>query len=208
MSTVGSCLVYSAKSRGPEDVEERNEMNTKRVVVVSVLILILVFMTRFILAQESNKNVDWDKIESKLFQDLKSKRGISEARIHEEIGRSLLGSDNQWERATMHFKKAVQLDPNLYASWLYLGLIYPETAEYFEKAIQTRPDSPEPYYWLGYNYCRYGRDKEALPVFEKYLEVAQGHYVEKDRIRIAKKIVKEVRSGKVGENIKMIRVSE
>jgi len=162
--------------------------------------------------KEDDKKVDWDKIEYYLYQDTKAENpDKSDAEIHQAIGYALLKSDNQWERAIAHFKKALEMDPNLYFSWYNLGLIYADEEEgrnYFRKCIEVKPDLAPAYYWLGYSLCRQRRDKEALLIFEKYLEVAKDDSQEEERFEFASKLVKELRVGKEGKNLKMIRIPE
>jgi tetratricopeptide (TPR) repeat protein len=162
--------------------------------------------------KEEKPTVYWGKIEVALYEQLKAEnRFKSDAEIHQAIGYSLLESDNQWERAVVHFKKAVQEDPGLYFSWYNLGLIYADEEEgrdYFRKCIKANPDFAPAYYWLGYSLCRHRRDKEALPVFEEYLKVAEDDPQEKGRLEFAGKLVRELRAGQEGESLKMIRIPE
>lgn len=170
-------------------------------------IIILFLFSPYASPQDSNEKVDWDKIEYHLFKDLKES-GRSDAEIHQAIGYTLLETNNKWERATVHFKKALELDSTLYLSWYNLGLLYMDTEEgneYFKKAIEANPSFPPAYYWIAYCYCRSRKDKEAIPVFEKYLEVAEGDSNEVDRVRVAKKVLQELHSGIEGKNLSMMR---
>ena len=173
------------------------------------LFLIISFILSSYAYAQSNNSVDWDKIEYHLYKDLRAEHpDKSEAEIEQALGYSFFVSDNQWERAVFHFKKAVELDPKLYWSWYNLGLIYVDEEEgrdYFRKAIEANPDFSPAYYWLGYSLCRNRRDKEALPIFKKYLEVAKDDPQEKNRFEFANKLVKELLSGKEGENLSKIR---
>ena len=45
-----------------------------------------------------------------------------------------------------------------------------------------------------------------MSIWEKYLQVAKEKDEEVDRIEIAQKIIKELRAGKEGKNLKMIRL--
>jgi len=158
---------------------------------------------------KEGEKVDWDKIEDRLFKDLK-KSGISDAEIHQAIGYAILEADNQWERATVHFKNAVALDPALYFSWYNLGLIHVDTEEgdnYFKKATEAKPDFPTAYYWMAYYRCRNREDKKAITIFEKYLEVAEAESdpIEVGRVRVAKKVLEELYSGIEGKNLSMMR---
>ena len=174
---------------------------------LSIIILQLFFIFSVtVMAQE--ENVDWDKIEARLYEELKAKGTNSDAEIHQAIGYAFLKTENQWERARVRFKKAVKLDPSLYSSWYCLGILNPDTKEgrgYFKKAIEAKPDYPPPYYWLAYSYCRNRMDKKAVPVFEKYLEVAKGDLNEQSRIKTAKGVLEDLYAGKEGENISKLR---
>ncbi|MFC1594686.1 tetratricopeptide repeat protein [Candidatus Omnitrophota bacterium] len=172
-------------------------------------ILILLLAGSCAYAQEAEEAVNWDKIEYHLFRELKAEGGKSDAEIHQAVGYALLKAHNMWERATAHFKKAVEFDPKLYWSWYNLGLIYPDTEEgreYFRKSIEAKPDFASSYYWLAYSYCRDKLDEEALVVFEKYLQVAdESDPNESGRIEVAKKVLQDLRSGKEGKDLRMLR---
>ncbi len=132
----------------------------------------------------------------------------SEAEIEQAVGHALLGKGNQWEKATVHFKKAVELNPKLYNSWYSLGIIHCDTEEgygYFEKAIQIKPDFPEPYYWMAYYRCRNKEDEKVIPLFKKYLEIAKGHAEEADRIKVAKEVLQDLIAGTEGQNLSIMR---
>ena len=178
-----------------------------KVRLLVVTLLLSISLTSF---AEEEKTVDWDKIEVALCVKLKSENPEkTDAEIHQAVGYGLLRSDNQWERAVLHFKKAVEADPGLYFSWYNLGLIYADEEEGrndFRKCIEANPDFPPAYYWLGYSLCRQKRDKEALPVLEEYLEMAKDDPEEKDRVKFATKLVKELKAGKEGKNLSMIRI--
>lgn len=179
---------------------------------VRLLIFILLLCIPVISFAEEKESVDWDKVETALYVQLKSENPEkTDAEIHQAVGYGLLRSDNQWERAILHFKKAVEADPGLYFSWYNLGLIYADEEEGrddFRRCIEANPDFPPAYYWLGYSLCRQKRDKEALPVLEEYLEVAKDDLEEKDRVKFATKLVKELKAGKEGKNLSMIRMIE
>lgn len=191
--------------------------------IISILSLCLALLLGAILtaspasAQEVSKQngqVDWDEKETEFLEALKATQGDhSEPDLHQAMGYWLLESDNQWERAAVHFEKAVESDPTLYRSWYGLGLIYigsDKGNEYFRKTIKANPNYPPPYYWLAYGYCRYGKNKEAIPLLEKYLEVAtkENSDIESARSEVAKKLLKELRSGKDGEELQKIRLTK
>ena len=156
-----------------------------------------------------------DSMEEDLYAAIKDQgAGHSEAEIEQAMGVGLLDLDNQWERAEKHFKKAVQLDPALYKSWYNLGLIYTDSEEgmgYYRKAIEVKPDYSPAYYWIAYYYTRYGKFKEALPFWEDYIRIAQieianGESGEEERIEVARAVVEQIRSGKPGEELRIIHI--
>jgi tetratricopeptide (TPR) repeat protein len=92
--------------------------------------------------------------------------------------------------------------------WYKLAWSHLDTEEgyiYFKKAIEADPTYPPPYYWLAYQYCRDRRDKEAIPVFEKYLEVAKDDPNESGRCDYAREVLKDLMSGKEGESLSKTR---
>ena len=177
--------------------------------ICCLFFVFVMIIPAFAYAQDS-KPKDWDKMEAKFYSDLKATQGNhSEAELEQSLGYMLLKND-QWERAAVHYKKAVKLDPTLYNSWYSLGIIYidkKEGNEDFKQAIKVNPAYSPPYYWLAYNYCKSKNDKEAITVFEKYIKVATKSKdpEEKDRIDLAKKLLKELNSGKEGKELKEIR---
>ncbi|MDP2923318.1 MAG: hypothetical protein Q8O30_06340 [Candidatus Omnitrophota bacterium] len=184
---------------------------SKKQLIVCLLVLSLIpcsaFIAKVIYAEEQQQ-VDWDKIEKALYEELKATSDKSDAEIHQAIGYSLLRSENQWERATVHFKKAVGLDPKLYFSWYNLGMINADTEEgynYFKKATEAKPDFPSSYYWMAYYRCRNREDKKAIPLFQKYIEVAKGDKQEAGRIGVAEEVLQDLLAGKEGKSLSMMR---
>lgn len=152
---------------------------------------------------ESPTTVNWETVERQLYADLKG-QGRSEAEIEEAIGHGLL-SDNQWQRAVVHLKKAVELDQKRYLAFYDLGLVYAgstEGEEYFRKSAEGVPAG---WYWLGYGIVRSGgRDAAAVPIFEKYLATAKGSE-ESGRIEVARKVLAELKLGQPGAEVAKIR---
>jgi Tfp pilus assembly protein PilF len=182
-------------------------MNKKQLIVILTLVMFLAIP--ICQAQDSDKQVDLDKLERYLYQDLRTEHpDKNEAEIEEAIGYAFLHSENQRERATVHFKKAVELDPKLHFSWYNLGLIYVDTEEgynYFQKATEAKPDFPPPYYWMAHYRCRNREDKEAIPLFQKYLEVAKDDEQETGRVEIVQEVLQDLLTGKEGPNLRMMR---
>lgn len=135
----------------------------------------------------------------------------NEAETEQASGFALLKADNQWKKAVTHLKKAVELDPKLYLAWYNLGVIYvsnvgvKEGFGYFQKAVEANPDFPTAYYWMAYCRCRDREDKEAIPLFEKFLEVAKGNKKEASRIKVAEEVLEDLRAGTEGKTLKMMR---
>lgn len=160
-------------------------------------------------AEPTEPTVDWNQREAQAYNELKSK-GASEAKIQGAIGHALLASANEWERAAVRLKKAVELDPTEYLAWYDLGLIYMGSEEgdgYLKKSVEARPSFSPAWYWLGYSSCRAGRDKDAINYFQEYLKVAQGEE-EEARIETAHKVLEELRSRKPGVEVGKIRMTE
>jgi len=147
---------------------------------------------------ESPVEVDWEKIDTKLYNDLKKGSGKDDAEIYQAMADSYLKYENL-DRARRYFKKAVELNPKLYESWYNLGIFNSnndEGKEYLKKAIEVNPDYPPSYFLLAQAYWMNRRCKEAIPLLEKYLELAKEDPNEISLTRVAKKNLEEMRSGK------------
>lgn len=141
-----------------------------------------------------------------LFNDFKS-TGKEDARLFQTMGVDYF-KQNDWPRAKTYLTKAVKLDPNLYWSWYYLGLLNinnQEGCNYLKKSTEVKPEFPIPYYWMAYYHCRIKEDPEAISLFRKYIELAKGKLGEEDRLRASKEALKELLDGKEGEVLTMIR---
>ncbi|MBL7198136.1 MAG: tetratricopeptide repeat protein [Candidatus Omnitrophica bacterium] len=174
---------------------------------LSLSILILFLITSCVYPQDSGENIDWNEVDYYLFNSLKEEFEQGEAEIYQAIGFVHIKQEN-WKRAATYFKKAVSLNPKLYWSWYNLGLLHIDTEEgnkYLKKAIEADPDYPPPYYWLAYCYCKHRREKQAIKIFKKYLEVAEDIPSETPRNRRARRILAELFSGREGEELWKIR---
>jgi tetratricopeptide (TPR) repeat protein len=135
----------------------------------------------------------------------------NEAETEQAAGFALLKADNQWKKAVPHLKKAVLLDSKLYLAWYNLGVIYVSNVDaeegfgYFQKSVEANPDFSTAYYWMAYCRCRNREDKQAIPLFEKYLEVAKGNKKESSRVRVAEEVLKDLRAGTEGKTLKLMR---
>jgi tetratricopeptide (TPR) repeat protein len=179
-----------------------------RVVIPIYSLLVLCCFVGHSAAEPLQQDADWAKIEQQLYSTIKSEQpGKSEAEIEEAIGHALLSSDNQWQRAVVHLKKSVELDPKRYVAWYDLALINMGSEEgngYFKKSTEANPNFAPSWYWLGYNSVRDGKDSEAVDYFEHYLKVASGEE-ETGRIKVATAVLEELRSGKPGPETAKIR---
>ena len=180
-------------------------LDMRQVWLLLIFVLSFPFIGAVTQAEAANPAVD----EKKMYDALKEVRPeASEAEVEEVMGHTLLAQGNHWERASVHLKQAVQLNPKLFKAWYELALIYmgsPESNEYFKKSTEANPNFAPSFYWLAYNAVRDGHDKDAIIYFQKYLQVAKGTE-EADRINTAKAVLAELRSGKPGDEVEKIRV--
>ena len=187
--------------------------------LVSCLFCVFVLGVNSVQGQEQvNKKVAYtDSMEEDLDSAILyigKQKGLSDAEIEQTMGVGLFENDIHGARAEKHFKKAVKLDPRLYKSWYSLGLLHIDSEEgvgYFRKAIEVKVDYAPAYYWIAYYYTRYGNFKKALPVWKDYLRVAavdkaKGDKGERGRIKVAQEVVKEIESGKEGEELRAIHL--
>jgi len=129
------------------------------------------------------------------------------AKTCQRAGLNLLEQNYPGE-AQAYFIKALDLDPKLYMSWYCLGIINIDKKEgydYLKKSADIKPDFAPSYYWMAYYKCRNRKDKEAVSLFKKYLEVAQGNKDEAVRVKVAKEILADLLAGKEGQSLSMIR---
>ena len=159
-------------------------------------------------AVEANPADDWTRDEKQMHDALQEARpNATEAEIQEAIGHTLLSANNQWQRAEVHLKRALQLDPKRSTAAYDLGLVFidsPEGNEYFKKAIAADSTFAAPLYWLGCNAVRSGSDPEAVKFLEKYLKIAQGKE-EEGRIKVATAVLEELHSGAPGDEVERLR---
>ena len=116
------------------------------------ILIVLFFPLNGAVAEETGAAVDWTKNEQLMHDSLKKARPLaSEAEIEEVLGHTLLSANNQWQRAEVHLKRALQLDPKRCLAAYDLGLVYIDTPEgivYFKKAVEADPTFSAPFYWL------------------------------------------------------------
>jgi tetratricopeptide (TPR) repeat protein len=155
--------------------------------------------------------VEWDKIDAMAIEEVRAGGKKTDAEIYKVLGYFHLEDGNRWERAAKYLNKAVELNPKDAWSFNTLGVIYIDTAkgnDYFNKAIVADPTYPQPYYWLGYTYCRFWRDKEAIVMLEKFLKAAQKDKKELSigRIEVAKDLLQELKQKNGNKTLNGIRL--
>jgi len=172
------------------------------------ILIVLFFPLNGAVAEETGAAVDWTKNEQLMHDSLKKARPLaSEAEIEEVLGHTLLSANNQWQRAEVHLKRALQLDPKRCLAAYDLGLVYIDTPEgivYFKKAVEADPTFSAPLYWLACASVRSGNDSGAVHYFERYIAVARGEE-EEARIETAKAVLAELRTGQLGPAVERLR---
>jgi len=158
--------------------------------------LLIVVQCMSLYAEEGIISVNWDKQDSQLFEELKKEHKLEDAQAYELLGRAYLHQDF-WEKASICFERAAQLNPKLYLSWYNLGLINIDNPElFFKKAIEANPKFAPPYYWLAMYYKQCGKEVESIEYFDRYLKVVdRNDPQEKSRIKVAEDAVKGVKNG-------------
>ena len=129
----------------------------------------------------------------KILDKRKIKFGISETRAKEleefakqnnsassndllEEGKTYY-NNGEYDKAIEIFKKAVELNPDDYSNWNWLGSSYNQNGEYQEainsllKAIELNPNDAYNYYWLGFSYYGNGEYERAIDSSLKAVEL-------------------------------------
>lgn len=130
-----------------------------------------------------------------------------DAKLFQTIGLDSF-KNRDWAQAQLYLNKAVKLDHKLYLSWYGLGLLNIDNQEgynYLKKSVEIKPDFPLPYYWMACYHCRIREDQKAVPLFEKYIKLAKGNPGEENRLIAAKEVLQELKSGKEGKALIMLR---
>jgi tetratricopeptide (TPR) repeat protein len=173
-----------------------------------LIAVIAFFLLHAIVLAAEQSAADWANIDVALYNKFKS-QGSEEPEIFQAIAYAHFYNEN-WSRAESYFKKAAQLDPNLYWSWYNLGLINIHTEEgfgYFKQAALANPEFPTPYYWMAYYRCRIREDNKAIPLFEQYLEIAKGKHEDSEQARIAmaEEVLADLLAGREGHSLSVMR---
>jgi len=148
------------------------------------------------LAVSSDDTAALDGADARFIKRQQAQTGADKASAYQTLGFSYFRQEN-FDRAFLYFNAAVQVNPRLYWSWYYMGLLHPEeAAEYFKKAIVANRDFAPAYYWLGRHYGKRGMFEEAIRAFEGYLEKAWADPNESGRMDEARDLLRKVREGK------------
>ncbi len=147
------------------------------------------------LAAASPDPTDLDTADALLIKRLQAQTGADKASLYQTLGFSYFRQEN-FDRAFLYFNAAVQVNPRLYWSWYYMGLLDPEDAEtYFTKAIVANRDFAPAHYWLGRYYGKNGKIEEAIRSFEGYLKSAGADPDEYARMDEVQGLLRTLRQG-------------
>lgn len=115
-------------------------------------------------AQEALNKEDFDTA-AQDYQDYLAKKP-DDALAHFQLGYAYTGMKKN-EEAKKEYEKAIELDPEMGAAYLNLGLTLLDTdaagaVEPLEKAVELKPDEPRPKFLLGWAYERTGKLPQAV----------------------------------------------
>ena len=151
-------------------------------------------------AQNTPQGSAQDREDEILFKQLKAETKKDDAQIYQSIGFGYFQQE-KFDRAMFYFQRAVRLNPKLFWSWYYMGLMNlsdPET--YFKNAIQANKQFAPARYWLARYYCKAQKTKDSLQTFDDYLRLAQGDPNEESRMAVARHFVEMMKSGETDFN--------
>ena len=147
------------------------------------------------LAAQSPFPAALDTADARFIKRLQAQTGADKASLYQTLGFSYFRQEN-FDRAFLYFNAAVQVNPRLYWSWYYMGLLDPEDAEtYFKKAIVANQEFAPAYYWLGRHYGKRGMFREAIRAFERYLKNAWSDPNENARTDEVREFLRKLRQG-------------
>ena len=147
------------------------------------------------LAAQSSDPAALDVADARLIKRLEAQTGADKASLYQTLGFSYFRQEN-FDRAFLYFNAAVQVNPRLYWSWYYMGLLDPEDAETcFKKAIVANRDFAPAHYWLGRHYGKRGMFEEAIRAFEGYLKSAWSDPNENARTDEVRELLRKLRQG-------------
>jgi tetratricopeptide (TPR) repeat protein len=146
-------------------------------------------------AQTTDEAALLDSVDARLIKRLQAQTGADKASLFQALGFSYFRQE-EFDRAFLYFNAAVGLNPRLYWSWYYMGLLNLEDAEeYFKKAIVAERNFAPAYYWLGRYYGKHGRTEEAIRTLEKYLEISWSDPNEHARMDEVQELLMKLRQG-------------
>jgi tetratricopeptide (TPR) repeat protein len=166
--------------------------------ILAYLVFILLFLPSPCSPESKNNVKDWSKIDEQMFFRLKKEQGVDDAGAYEMLGREYF-QEGRYDRADFYLKKSLELNPKLYLSWFYLGLVHMDNPEAcLLKAIEFNANFAPSYYWLASYYCKIGKANNAVQYFKKYINVAADEPLEKERVEMAKGFINEIKNGEKG----------
>lgn len=119
---------------------------------------------------------DYDKTIEYLNAALESETNYSDAMIYTLLANTYVQKQD-WNKAIEYHKKALEIHPNEYSSWILLGALShhaendQEAEAAYKKAIECEPKRPEAYGSLGALYLTQNKIDEAISYLEKSREL-------------------------------------
>ena len=166
-----------------------------RTKIIIPVVLMLSFWVVTAQAQVPNPKSAEENTDETFYKQLKLTTGKDDALIYQAMGMGYF-EQGKFEKSYTFFKKAAKLNPKLYWSWYYLGILQmADPREFFKKAIEANPRFAPPYYWLGRYYCKAKDIKESIKYFQDYIKAAKNDVNEADRIQIAEYFILSMQHG-------------
>ena len=103
----------------------------------------------------------------------------------------MLFNNRQYDEAIVHFKKALELNPDLIHAYNYLGNAFQEKKQfdesitYYQKAIQVNPADPTAYINLGVAFHNTRENEKAVQYFKAALQINPNLYQAYDHMGLS-----------------------
>ena len=133
-------------------------------------------LTKLKKLQQQNKNLK-DEVEVLKAKQTYQKE-IYTLSAEEYFNKGVNAQEMLWhEDAIKHYKKAIEINPNLHQAYNNLGITYKTLQRYdeairaYKKAIEINPNDDDAYYNLGNTYANLQRYDEAIRAYKKAIEI-------------------------------------